>query len=62
MRELLVHLQGLPKSPIDILNGSKNVEVRPKGVNKGTFVRGVMVEEKDVDFVLCIGDDKVILT
>jgi len=62
---LMLHLQGLPKLPIDILVGKKVVEVRPQGFTKGTIARSIL-NSKDsdadrpppVEFILCIGDDK----
>jgi len=55
--ELILHLQGLPSLPIDILIGKKCVEVRPQGINKGSAVKMIMSREQ-TDFVLAIGDDK----
>jgi len=57
-KELLMHLQDLPGMPIDILPGKKAVEVRPQGINKGSVVRRIMGLHKDVDFAVCMGDDK----
>ena len=38
--------------------GKKAVEVRPQGINKGSSVKKILAKEVDVDFILCIGDDK----
>jgi len=55
--ELVLHLQGLPSLPIDILMGKKAVEVRPQGINKGSAVKMIMNREADADWILCMGDD-----
>ncbi|MGN6567666.1 MAG: bifunctional alpha,alpha-trehalose-phosphate synthase (UDP-forming)/trehalose-phosphatase [Flavipsychrobacter sp.] len=43
--------------PLNVLNGNKVIEVRPKGVNKGTAISKVL-EGQQYDFILCLGDDK----
>eukprot|EP01117_Protostelium_nocturnum_P008411 TRINITY_DN3004_c0_g1_i1.p1 TRINITY_DN3004_c0_g1~~TRINITY_DN3004_c0_g1_i1.p1 ORF type:complete len:755 (-),score=217.90 TRINITY_DN3004_c0_g1_i1:117-2381(-) len=55
--QLLSHLHSIPGLPIDILVGKKAVEVRPRGINKGSVVRRIMTVDRDFDFVMCIGDD-----
>ena len=39
-----------------IIEGKANIEVRPKGVNKGVVVRRIL-ERDNPKFVLCMGDD-----
>jgi len=56
--DLLMHLQDLPNLPIEIVVGKKVVEVRPQGISKGSVVRKILNSEPDIDFVLCLGDDK----
>lgn len=58
-KELYTHLtHGLAsKMPIEIISGKKAIEVRPKGINKGTSIRAVLKNNK-FDFIGCIGDDK----
>lgn len=51
-------MQDLPRLPIDILQGKKAIEVRPQGINKGASIKKILSVETEVDFVLCIGDDK----
>jgi len=59
------------KLPIEILSSKKAIEVRPKGVNKGSILKQLLAHQCDVqssepgatenqpfDFVLCIGDDR----
>eukprot|EP01087_Luapelamoeba_hula_P021280 TRINITY_DN7408_c0_g1_i1.p1 TRINITY_DN7408_c0_g1~~TRINITY_DN7408_c0_g1_i1.p1 ORF type:complete len:827 (+),score=109.44 TRINITY_DN7408_c0_g1_i1:94-2574(+) len=58
-KDLVVHLQNVAsKLPIEILLGKKVIEVRPQNVHKGATVRKIVNGLPDVDFVLCIGDDK----
>ena len=47
---------------VEVLKGRDYVQVRPKNVNKGVFVREVLgllnhSSETAIDFVLCMGDD-----
>ena len=47
---------------VEVLKGRDYVQVRPRNVNKGVFVREVLEllnhsSESAVDFVLCMGDD-----
>jgi len=41
------------------ITGSKNIEVRPAGINKGVVVQKILLnpEHANVDFILCVGDD-----
>jgi len=41
------------------ITGSKNVEVRPAGINKGVVVKKILdnPQHANADFVLCAGDD-----
>ncbi|HVW95566.1 MAG TPA: bifunctional alpha,alpha-trehalose-phosphate synthase (UDP-forming)/trehalose-phosphatase [Mucilaginibacter sp.] len=43
--------------PVNVINGNKVIEVRNKGINKGTAV-GKLLNSAKHDFILCIGDDK----
>lgn len=60
--ELVSHLQALLQYlPLVVQQEKEYVQVCPKGVNKGAFVRKLLrnVESKKgkLDFILCIGDD-----
>jgi trehalose 6-phosphate synthase/phosphatase len=59
-RELLNDLgQHLAGAPAEILQGSRVVEVRAKGVDKGLYVRSVFPDGKETTrFVIGIGDDR----
>lgn len=46
----------LDNSEIGMYNGNKIIEVKPRGVHKGTIAEELLIE-KLADFVLCIGDD-----
>lgn len=46
------------KLPVEILVGKKNLEVRPKEINKGEIVKRLLQSHPDCDFVLCAGDDR----
>ncbi|KAG8968873.1 threalose-6-phosphate phosphatase [Tulasnella sp. 419] len=48
----------VPKRPIEVLVGKKNLEVRPIAVNKGEIVKRLLYENTDSEFVFCAGDDK----
>ncbi|KAF7729666.1 threalose-6-phosphate phosphatase [Apophysomyces ossiformis] len=56
-KECQNHLENaiLSKMPVEVLVGKKNLEVRPKLVNKGEVVKRLL---NDVDFCLCCGDDR----
>lgn len=57
--ELVAHLeQILAHLPAETLHGNRVVEVRPQGINKGTFVSQILSAEPDTDFILCVGDDR----
>jgi len=57
-KELLSELSDKTEQlPLSVLNGNKVIEVRPKGINKGTAISKVL-DAKHYDFVLCLGDDK----
>lgn len=43
--------------PLQVLHGNKVIEVRIKGVNKGTAVKHIL-NNGIYEFILCIGDDK----
>lgn len=56
-KELVAELQAVTQEKsLGVLNGNKVVEVRTKGVDKGTAV-AKLVESGHFDFVLAIGDD-----
>ncbi|EEA08194.1 trehalose-6-phosphate synthase domain-containing protein [Cryptosporidium muris RN66] len=50
--------------PVDVISGSDYVEVRLSGINKGMAVQLILKKieniynDKFVDFILCIGDDR----
>ncbi|KAI6021119.1 glycosyltransferase family 20 protein [Pisolithus marmoratus] len=48
----------VPKRPIEVLVGKKNLEVRPIAVNKGEIVKSLLYTNPDAEFVFCAGDDK----
>ncbi|KAJ1979086.1 hypothetical protein H4R34_002968, partial [Dimargaris verticillata] len=54
------HLENsiVSKLPVEILVGKKNLEVRPKAINKGEIVQRLWAAQNDCSFVLCAGDDK----
>ena len=55
-RELVSHLEGLTTNlNLQVLEGSKVVEVKNSGVNKGQAALRWLSE--DIDFVLAVGDD-----
>jgi trehalose 6-phosphate synthase/phosphatase len=43
---------------IEIINGKKNLEVRPLHANKGLVVERILKIYDNVDFILCCGDDR----
>ncbi|RGB26990.1 glycosyltransferase family 20 protein [Rhizophagus diaphanus] len=59
-KECQNHLQSaiLPKLPVEVLLGKKNLEVRPTSFNKGEIVKRLLVSHPDADFVFCAGDDR----
>jgi trehalose 6-phosphate synthase/phosphatase len=60
-RELQTHLEQaiIPKHAIEILTGKANLEVRPRDINKGEIVAGLIKDNaENLDFVFCAGDDK----
>lgn len=52
---LLLHLQGLPKLPIEFVSGEGFLKVRAAGVNKGVAVKKILEDTKDGDFVCSLG-------
>lgn len=54
------HLENavLSKLPVEVLVGKKNLEVRPKLINKGEIVSRLLSSGEAYDFVMCCGDDK----
>ncbi|KAG9307403.1 hypothetical protein G9A89_017232 [Geosiphon pyriformis] len=59
-KEMQNHLESaiMPKLPVEILLGKKNLEVRPTLINKGEIIKRLLGNTPDVDFVFCAGDDK----
>jgi trehalose 6-phosphate synthase/phosphatase len=58
-RELQLHLtELLANSPVEILPGSKVIELRPHGVNKGRVVEHALGGAPPGTAVLAIGDDR----
>ena len=56
-RELINNLSQLIQNiPLQVIDGSKVVEVRMAGVDKGSIAMR-LVNETEPDFILCIGDD-----
>jgi trehalose 6-phosphate synthase/phosphatase len=42
---------------VDIIDGSKVIEVRLRGINKGVAVLNVLKESAQQDFIMAVGDD-----
>eukprot|EP00761_Pharyngomonas_kirbyi_P012914 gb/GECH01012941.1/.p1 GENE.gb/GECH01012941.1/~~gb/GECH01012941.1/.p1 ORF type:complete len:779 (+),score=154.92 gb/GECH01012941.1/:1-2337(+) len=58
-RSLCDHLKQISaKLPFEVLSGKKAIELRPRGIDKGTVVKRLVSQISDPDFVMCIGDDK----
>jgi trehalose 6-phosphate synthase/phosphatase len=62
-KELLDHLESvLANEPVTVKSGQFIVEVKPQGVSKGVVAERILASMKEggkqVDFVLCIGDDR----
>eukprot|EP00742_Colponemidia_sp_Colp-10_P008648 GILJ01009382.1.p1 GENE.GILJ01009382.1~~GILJ01009382.1.p1 ORF type:complete len:1037 (-),score=136.84 GILJ01009382.1:160-3270(-) len=62
-KELTDHLeQVLMNFPVIVIAGKGYVEVKPRGINKGVMVEKILSKisatRGEVDFVLCIGDDR----
>lgn len=56
-KELTTKLRGiLNSSQIEVFEGDKLIEVKPRSMHKGAIVTEIMSQEK-WDFILCIGDD-----
>ncbi|SAL98687.1 hypothetical protein [Absidia glauca] len=57
-KECQNHLEtALSKLPVEVLVGKKNLEVRPKSINKGEIVKRLLMAVP-YDLVMCCGDDK----
>ncbi|MCB0308730.1 MAG: bifunctional alpha,alpha-trehalose-phosphate synthase (UDP-forming)/trehalose-phosphatase [Bdellovibrionales bacterium] len=58
--ELSLHLeQILANLPVSVVGGNKIVEIRPHGVDKGSWVRELFERNAmESSFVLCAGDDR----
>jgi trehalose 6-phosphate synthase/phosphatase len=58
-RELRLHLADtFGSGPVEVLNGDKVVEVRPRGVHKGRVVGPVLETATPGALVVAIGDDR----
>ncbi|CAO3592094.1 unnamed protein product [Absidia cylindrospora] len=59
-KECQNHLENaiVPKLPVEILIGKKNLEVRPIMINKGEAVKRAMAQATTTDFIFCAGDDR----
>jgi trehalose 6-phosphate synthase/phosphatase len=58
-KECQNHLENaiVPKLPVEILIGKKNLEVRPTVINKGEAVKRALAS-CNAGFLLCAGDDR----
>jgi trehalose 6-phosphate synthase/phosphatase len=57
--DLTTHLENtLAGAPVEIITGSKIVEIRQYGIDKGRAYRNVSSSRGPYDFVLAIGDDR----
>lgn len=58
-RSMAEHLKTVSsKMPFEVLIGKKAIELRPRGIDKGTVVKRLVAQNSNADFVMCIGDDK----
>jgi trehalose 6-phosphate synthase/phosphatase len=58
-RELAQHLaESFANSPLEVLHGSKVIEVRPQGYDKGRAFRLLAQQLGPFDFLLAAGDDR----
>ncbi len=58
-RELRLLLSDLlANSPVEVITGSKVIEVRPHGVNKGTLVPVILSGSTERRAIIAIGDDR----
>ncbi|KAI8335047.1 glycosyltransferase family 20-domain-containing protein [Chlamydoabsidia padenii] len=59
-KECQNHLEDaiVPKLPVEILVGKKNLEVRPMSINKGQAVKHALAQTGHAGFLLCAGDDR----
>jgi len=48
----------ISKLPLEILTGKKNLELRPRFLNKGEMVKKLLAAYPKTQFVFCAGDDK----
>lgn len=57
-RELrLLLLEAIQNQPLEVLNGSKVIEVRPRGINKGRVIERVLAGGVEPARLVAIGDD-----
>jgi len=57
--ELLFHLEeSLSRMPVEVIRGNKVLEVRSRGINKGTLVNGLIEKSRKDSMIICFGDDK----
>ncbi|KAI4372015.1 hypothetical protein MLD38_010303 [Melastoma candidum] len=62
-KEMLDHLESvLANEPVTVKSGQFIVEVKPQGVSKGVIAEKILTsmseKGRQVDFILCIGDDR----
>ncbi|CAO3593294.1 unnamed protein product [Absidia cylindrospora] len=59
-KECQNHLENaiVPKLPVEILIGKKNLEVRPTLINKGEAIKTAMTQTTNAGFLMCAGDDR----
>ena len=58
-QECKVHFESIiSRQPLEILTGKKNLEVRPRFLNKGEIVKKLLSTYPKTEFAFCAGDDK----
>eukprot|EP01012_Entosiphon_sulcatum_P015766 TRINITY_DN2073_c0_g1_i2.p1 TRINITY_DN2073_c0_g1~~TRINITY_DN2073_c0_g1_i2.p1 ORF type:complete len:862 (-),score=176.49 TRINITY_DN2073_c0_g1_i2:507-3092(-) len=58
-RDLKATLDALgAQYPIEVISAKSAIEVRPRGATKGSVAAKILMEHPEVDFILCVGDDK----
>ncbi|EGG23502.1 hypothetical protein DFA_05635 [Cavenderia fasciculata] len=58
-QELLSQLMDMScKIPIDIIHSNKIIEIKPSGFGNGQAMQMIMQENSDLDFILCVGDER----
>ncbi|GAM24994.1 hypothetical protein SAMD00019534_081690 [Acytostelium subglobosum LB1] len=55
--ELLTQLVDVSsKVPIEIIHTNRTIEIRPSGMSSGTLLKSIVNEDKEIDFLLCLGN------